>query len=77
MQICAKWKTVISLVKLCAPSYAAGTTQVTLGLSYGGHVLMENRNGVCVDILITESPQVERRAAAFMRRRSPPTRTTT
>lgn len=26
-------------------------------LSYGGHVLMENRNDLCVDILITESTQ--------------------
>lgn len=32
-------------------------------LSYGGHVLMENRNGLCVDILITESIQAEHRAA--------------
>lgn len=32
-------------------------------LSYGGHVLMENRNGLCVDILITESTQAEHRAA--------------
>jgi len=32
-------------------------------LSYGGHVLMENRHGLCVDILITESTQAEHRAA--------------
>ena len=32
-------------------------------LSYGGHVLMENRNGLCVDIIITESTQAEHRAA--------------
>lgn len=32
-------------------------------LSYGGHVLMENRNGRCVAIFITESTQVEHRAA--------------
>lgn len=32
-------------------------------LSYGGHVLMENRNGLCVDILVTESTQAEHRAA--------------
>lgn len=32
-------------------------------LSYGGHVLMENRNGLCVDILITDSTQAEHRAA--------------
>lgn len=27
--------------------------------SYGGHVLMENRNGLCADILVTESTQTE------------------
>ncbi|MBS0545206.1 MAG: IS5/IS1182 family transposase [Proteobacteria bacterium] len=32
-------------------------------LSYGGHVLMENCNQLCVDILITESTQAELRAA--------------
>jgi transposase len=32
-------------------------------LSYGGHVLMENRNGLCVDFLVTESTQAEHRAA--------------
>jgi len=32
-------------------------------LSYGGHVLMENRNGLCVDLLVTESTQAEHRAA--------------
>lgn len=32
-------------------------------LSYGGHVLMENRNGLCVDILVTDSTQAEHRAA--------------
>ena len=31
-------------------------------LSYGGHVLMENRNGLCVDILVTASTQAEHRA---------------
>ncbi len=35
-------------------------------LSYGGHVLMENRHGLCVDILITESTQAEHRAARTM-----------
>jgi len=35
-------------------------------LSYGGHVLMENRNGLCVDILVTESTQAEHRAASAM-----------
>ncbi|MCS7748821.1 IS5 family transposase [Pseudomonas aeruginosa] len=35
-------------------------------LSYGGHVLMENRNGLCVDILVTESTQAEHRAASQM-----------
>lgn len=35
-------------------------------LSYGGHVLMENRNGLCVDILVTESTQAEHRAARSM-----------
>ena len=30
-------------------------------LSYGGHVLMENRNGLCVDILVTAA--AEHRAA--------------
>lgn len=35
-------------------------------LSYGGHVLMENRNGLCVDILVTESTQTEHRAASQM-----------
>ena len=35
-------------------------------LSYGGHVLMENRNGLCVDILVTESIQAEHRAARSM-----------
>lgn len=35
-------------------------------LSYGGHVLMENRNGLCVGILVTESAQVEHRAARSM-----------
>jgi IS5 family transposase len=35
-------------------------------LSYGGHVLMENRNGLCVDILVTESTQAEHRAARAM-----------
>tara|TARA_R110001583_G_scaffold191541_8_gene357019 strand:+ start:139 stop:636 length:498 start_codon:yes stop_codon:yes gene_type:complete len=32
-------------------------------LSYSGHVLMENRDELCVDILITESIQTEHRAA--------------
>lgn len=32
-------------------------------LSYGGHVLMENRHGLCVDILVTDSTQAEHRAA--------------
>lgn len=32
-------------------------------LSYGGHAFMENRNGLCVDIRITESAQAEHRAA--------------
>jgi transposase len=32
-------------------------------LSYGGHVLMENRNGLCIAILVTESTQAEHRAA--------------
>lgn len=32
-------------------------------LSYGGHVLMENRHGLCVDVLITESTQAEHQAA--------------
>jgi len=32
-------------------------------LSYGGHVLMENRNGLCVDILVSASTQAEHRAA--------------
>lgn len=32
-------------------------------LSYGGHVLMENRNGLCVDILVTAATQAEHRAA--------------
>lgn len=40
-------------------------------LSYGGDVLMKNRNGLCVDILITESPQAEHRAARSMRARAP------
>ena len=35
-------------------------------LSYGGHVLMENRNGLCVDILVTESTQAEHRDARSM-----------
>ncbi|MCV2218527.1 IS5 family transposase [Thauera sp. Sel9] len=35
-------------------------------LSYGGHVLMENRHGLCVDILITESTQAEHRAPRTM-----------
>ena len=35
-------------------------------LSYGGHVLMENRNGLCVDILVTDSTQAEHRAARTM-----------
>ena len=38
----------------------------TAKLSYGGHVLMENRNGLCVDILVTESTQAEHRAARSM-----------
>jgi len=33
-------------------------------LSYGGHVLMENRNGLCVDLLITEATLAEHEAAA-------------
>lgn len=32
-------------------------------LSYGGHVLMENRNALCADILVTESTLSEYRAA--------------
>jgi len=32
-------------------------------LSYGGHVLMENRNGLCVDILVSASTEAEHRAA--------------
>ncbi|AKU11295.1 IS4 family transposase [Azoarcus sp. CIB] len=39
-------------------------------LSYGGHVLMENRNGLCVDILITQSTQAEHRAARSLLTRS-------
>ena len=35
-------------------------------LSYGGHVLMENRNGLRIDILITESTQDEHRAARHL-----------
>ena len=35
-------------------------------LSYGGHVLMENRNGLCVDILVIESTPAEHRAARSM-----------
>lgn len=31
-------------------------------LSYGGHVLTENRNGLCLDIRMTASPQTEHRA---------------
>ncbi len=32
-------------------------------LSYGGHVLMENRHGLCVDVLITDATQAEHQAA--------------
>jgi transposase len=32
-------------------------------LSYGGHVLMENRHGLCVDILVTPSTLAEHKAA--------------
>lgn len=39
-------------------------------LSYGGHVLMENRNGLCVDILVTDATQAEHRAARAMLRRA-------
>lgn len=35
-------------------------------LNYGGHVLMENRKGLCVDLLVTESTQAEHRAARTM-----------
>lgn len=46
-------------------------------LSYGGHVLMENK-GLCVNILVTDSNEAEHRAARSMltrarRRRSHPT----
>lgn len=43
-------------------------------LSYGDHVLMENRNGLCVDILVTDSPQAEQRAARSMLTRARPRR---
>ena len=47
-------------------------------LSYGGHVLMDNRNGLCVDILVTDATQAEHRAARTLltrarRRRIHPT----
>ena len=32
-------------------------------LSYGGHVLMENRHGLCIDVLITDATQAEHQAA--------------
>ena len=32
-------------------------------LSYGGHVLMENRHGLCVDVLVTDATQAEHQAA--------------
>lgn len=32
-------------------------------LSYGGHVLMENRSGLCVDLLITDATLAEHKAA--------------
>ncbi len=32
-------------------------------LSYGGHALMENRSGMCVDLLITDATLAEHRAA--------------
>lgn len=32
-------------------------------LSYGGHVLMENRSGLCVDLLITDATLAEHQAA--------------
>ena len=35
-------------------------------LSYGGHVLLENRSGLCVDILVAESILAEHFAARTM-----------
>jgi transposase len=35
-------------------------------LSYGGHVLMENRHGLCVDILVADSTRAEHQAARQM-----------
>ena len=32
-------------------------------LSYGGHALMENRSGLCVDLLITDATLAEHQAA--------------
>ena len=32
-------------------------------LSYDGHVLMDNRHGLCVDVLITDATQAEHQAA--------------
>ena len=32
-------------------------------LSYGGHVLMENRSGLCIDLLITDATLAEHQAA--------------
>ncbi|MBS0348170.1 MAG: IS5 family transposase [Proteobacteria bacterium] len=32
-------------------------------LSYGGHALMENRSGLCVDLLITDATMAEHKAA--------------
>ena len=32
-------------------------------LSYGGHMLMENRSGLCVDLLITDATLAEHKAA--------------
>lgn len=47
-------------------------------LSYGAHVLMENRSGLCVDVLVTPSTCAEHRAAvAFIPRPWVRTRVTT
>jgi hypothetical protein len=35
-------------------------------LSFGGHVLMENRHGLCVDLKVTEALLTETEAAKAM-----------
>lgn len=44
---------------------ARKSKRVGARLCYGGHVLMENRNGLCVDIMVTQATGTSEREAAL------------